>query len=203
MKTARKGKSAVKEACLSEALKIIAESGVETLSLREVARRLGLSHQAPYKHFASRDHILAGLVERLYQEFAAYLDDRPEATDPFVDLGNMGARYLEYASERPLEYRLLFNTALPSAQDHPLMMTEARHAFDLLQTRLSHMLLRPLSEEGAKDSRADAFFIWSTLHGAASLLQSDALRLLEFGSDERERLIQRVFARIGAAINPA
>jgi AcrR family transcriptional regulator len=42
---------------------IIGERGIEELSLREVARRLGVSHQAPYKHFPSRDHLLAEVVE--------------------------------------------------------------------------------------------------------------------------------------------
>jgi AcrR family transcriptional regulator len=49
----------LREACVKQALEIIAKGGIDSLSLRDVARRLGVSHQAPYKHFPSRDHILA------------------------------------------------------------------------------------------------------------------------------------------------
>ncbi|MCG8692745.1 MAG: TetR/AcrR family transcriptional regulator, partial [Minwuiales bacterium] len=64
----------LREACVREALAIIDTSGVEELSLREVARRLGVSHQAPYRHFPSRDHILAEIVTRAFESFARYLD---------------------------------------------------------------------------------------------------------------------------------
>ena len=56
----------MREACVEEALAIVGEAGLEALSLREVARRLHVSHQAPYKHFPSRDHILAEVVGRAF-----------------------------------------------------------------------------------------------------------------------------------------
>lgn len=49
----------VREACIAAAHGVIAEQGIEKPSLRDVARRLGGSHQAPYRHCASRDHLLA------------------------------------------------------------------------------------------------------------------------------------------------
>ena len=64
----------LREAYVKEALAIIAEGGIDSLSLRDVARRLGVSHQAPYKHFPSRDHILAEVVGRAYAGFAAHLE---------------------------------------------------------------------------------------------------------------------------------
>lgn len=195
--------TSTRQACLDKALAIIGERGLEALSLREVARRLGLSHQAPYKHFASRDHLLAELVETLYAEFAAHLDDRPAVEDPFIDLGNMGVRYLDYAFEWPLRYRLLFGTPLPSADTHPGMMASARHAFEILESRLAAMPLRPVREGGDVTARADAFFIWSTLHGIASILHSDATLALRVSHDEREHLVQHMFDRIGAALRPA
>jgi AcrR family transcriptional regulator len=123
----------LREACVQEALAIIDQSGLEALSLREVARRLGVSHQAPYRHYPSRDHLLAELVRRAFAAFAAHLDARPRHTDPAADLAAMGHAYLDYAARHPLQYRLIFGTPLPPAQDHPGMMDKGRYAFGLLE----------------------------------------------------------------------
>ena len=63
----------LREACLTEALDAIREKGVEALSLRDVARRLKVSHQAPYKHFSSKDHLLAEVISRCLRDFADHL----------------------------------------------------------------------------------------------------------------------------------
>ena len=63
-KTNPTSKIDLKEACVVAAQEVIAERGVENLSLREVSRKLGVSHQAPYKHYPSRDHLLAEPVYR-------------------------------------------------------------------------------------------------------------------------------------------
>ncbi len=75
----------VREACLEEALAIIEEDGVESLSLREVSRRLGVSHQAPYRHFTNRDDLLAELLTRCFEVFAAHLEARPRSDHPGDD----------------------------------------------------------------------------------------------------------------------
>ena len=86
---------------------IIGETGIEELSLRDVARRLGVSHQAPYKHFPSRDHLLAEIVSRAFAAFAQHLDARPRSQNPHEDLAAMGRAYLDYAREHPFHYPLM------------------------------------------------------------------------------------------------
>jgi AcrR family transcriptional regulator len=70
----------LKEACVQAAREVIAEQGVEGLSMRDVARKLGISHQAPYRHFESRDHLLAEIMRRCFVDFADHLDHRAGAT---------------------------------------------------------------------------------------------------------------------------
>ncbi len=190
----------VREACLVEAFKIIEETGVENLSLRDVARRVGVSHQAPYKHFPSRDHILAEIVARCFDEFAIFLDARQPSDRPHDDLRAMGLLYLDYAQSHPLKYRLMFNTPLPDPRQHPRMMRNAHHAFSILRNRLQGMPLRQTEPPSAKTADLDAMFIWSTLHGLSSILQSDMRTALKMSDLDQRRTVQRCFARLSLAL---
>jgi len=192
----------LREACIVEAFKIIEEVGVEGLSLRDVARRLGVSHQAPYKHFPSRDHILAEVLARSFDDFAKFLENRPSSDDPARDLSAMGMLYMEYARNHPLKYRLMFNTPMPEPKEHPGMMRNAQHAFSLLRARLEHMPLRLVDAPCPSSASLDALFVWSTLHGLASILQSDTLQTLELSEDDKQRAISRCFARLSLALEP-
>lgn len=199
MPTARPRPS-LPDACVAEALAIIAEVGLEGLSLREVARRLGVSHQAPYKHFPSRDHLLAEVVARTFADFATHLDSRPSHDDPAQDLAGMGYAYLDYASRHRLEYRLMFGTPLPDPQQHPGMLATARHAFSLLQDGLRR--LRAARGQHADPERIDrdALFVWSALHGAASVMQASALATLAVGPDLIADMPRTVLERVGCVL---
>ncbi len=164
----------LREACVKEALAIIAKGGIDSLSLRDVARRLGVSHQAPYKHFPSREHILAEVVGRAYASFAAHLDKRLHSEDPYVDLGNLGRSYLDYARKHPLHYQLMFGTPLPDPAEHPEMMAKAEHAFATLKETIARLPGR----KSDADVDLDALFAWSVVHGLASILQRPAAERL-------------------------
>lgn len=192
----------LREACIDEALAVIEAFGVERLSLREVARRLGVSHQAPYKHFPSRDHILAEIVARAFDAFAAHLDARPRSSDPYEDLGEMGRAYIGYARAHPLQYRLMFGTPLPDPAEHPDMMHRARHAFSLLSDAIGRLDPRPDIGSKAPATTLDALYVWSTVHGLASLLQTDAARKLDLSEDVVRDLVPHVLGRIGTGLRP-
>lgn len=192
----------LREACIAEAMSIIASDGVERLSLRDVARRLGVSHQAPYKHFASRDHILAEIVARAFADFARHLDAHPRTCDPDIDMGRMGRAYLAYADDHPLAYRLMFGTPLPDAAEHPEMMRQARHAFALLCDGLRRKADSERASRSEDQIILDALFVWSGLHGLASIASSSAIATLSLDpgiiGESHERLF-RGFSRALAA----
>lgn len=193
-------RGAVRERCLEEALRIIEEGGVEQLSFREVSRRVGVSHQAPYKYFDSRDDILAELLTRSFVEFAAHLEARPRAADPCADMQAMGEAYLDYARRHPLKYRLMFGTPMPDPERHPAMMAEARRAFALLRQRLATMPVSAPAPAAPDDVALDALFVWSTIHGLASLLGSDILPTLGFTEQQTHQAVARCLLRIGASL---
>jgi AcrR family transcriptional regulator len=190
----------VREDCLRAALAIIARHGIEQLSLREVARRLGVSHQAPYKHFASRDHLVAEIVARAFQQFARHLDGRPRHDDPRDDLRTLGEAYLTYARAHPLEYRLMFATPLPDPRRHPAMMETAQHAFSLLHTGLTRLHEERGTPGPAAAARMDALYVWSNMHGLASILASPALATLDLPSAVLRAIPEHVMEKVGAAL---
>lgn len=191
-------KVALNEACVRAAREVIAEKGVESLSMRDVARKLGVSHQAPYRHFASRDHLLAEIMRRCFTDFATFLDERGNHEDLDQDLGAMGIRYLEYAQLKPLEYRLMFGTPWPEPADHPALVQGAVHAFDVLRK----LLVRKHAGRKDRDSRADldALFIWSTLHGMASIRHADVMRHLVLSPGVAENFRDDVMQKMGQAL---
>lgn len=190
----------LKSTCIDEALKIVESEGIDKLSLRAVARRLGVSHQAPYKHFPSKEHIVAAVIARLYQEFAAYLDARPRSDDPHLDMAEMGVAYVRYAIDQPARYRLMFESPLPAAKDHPEMMLSAEHAFSLLRQSIRQLPMEDGSARDADRIEADAMFVWSVVHGTASALKSDVINTLEIDKKTREEAVQQMLQRISLAL---
>ena len=199
---AKTGLVSLKEACLKEALEAIREKGVEGLSLRDVARRLKVSHQAPYKHFASKDHLLAEVIRRCLHDFATHLRDSALAEDGtqlegYEAMRSLGHAYLAYAMAQPLEYRLMFMTSWPSEARNLGLGNDARVAFDVLGERLQ--AVRPSSNPLERDR--DAMFVWSAIHGMASVLQSEAMQYLSFSADEAEASVMHAMEMIDAALS--
>jgi AcrR family transcriptional regulator len=200
MATRREEPVDLKEACVRAAREVIAEQGIEKLSLRDVARRLGVSHQAPYKHYASRDHLLAEVIRRCFESFAAYLDDRPSNAQADADLAALGRRYLDYAGTHPLEYRLMFGTPWPEPAVHADLVKDAVHAFDVLRTVLRRVHGAGVAQRTAVD--LDALFIWSNMHGLASIMQANVMAHLELapkvGAKAGEHIMQMMSLAMAA-----
>ena len=190
----------VREGCIAEALKIVEQNGVEALSMREVARRLGVSHQAPYKHFESRDHILAEIISRAYENFADHLEKASRAPGVEDEMMHLGLAYFEYAAQHPLQYRLMFSTALPDLNEHPEMMKRANRAYSLLRESIAKLPSTQLAEDPAQLTERDALFVWAVVHGLSSALQSDAIKTINISDETLENAIPHTLTRISNAL---
>lgn len=201
-KTAQSHDRNLREDIIAQSLAIIETDGLERLSMREVARRLGVSHQAPYKHFASRDHILAEIVGRAFEAFADYLDAGARTGTAHQDMEKMGQAYLGYAIRHPLNYRLMFGTPLPGSVEHPEMMAKARHAFTLLRDNVALLHAQGGRSVSDREIALDALYVWSTLHGLASILKGDTIHSLDLPADTLAAAPAGVLARIGGGFSP-
>ena len=188
----------LRDACIVAAQEIIAERGLENLSLREVSRKLGVSHQAPYKHYPSRDHLLAEVMRRCFQRFAAHLDARVHHEDAAADLEALGQQYLAYAAQHPLEYRLMFSTTWPASAEQEDLVVDATHAFDVLRG-----VLRRLHGDGAAQRELvelDALYIWSTVHGLAGVMNGPCIGHLDLKAKVLRQAVRHTMERMGAGL---
>ena len=184
------------DACVEEALSIIAQRGLEALSLREVARRLGVSHQAPYKHYPSRDHLLAEVIRRCFERFATAMRSAQSEAGPEGALRALGETYLSFAAAHPLEYRLMFGTPWPRATDTAILKPSATAAFAVLAETLHR--LDPSA--GSDRTRLDALFVWATMHGLATLRGSNALDCVGVPTLAGDAMSDHAMNRIGDAL---
>ncbi len=190
---------ALRDACVVAAQEVIAEHGIEHLSLRDVARKLGVSHQAPYKHYPSRDHLLAEVMRRCFERFARHLDARERFDDPQADLASLGRAYLSYAQAHPLESRLMFSTPWPEAAGQSGLVRDAAHAFDILRQVMRRMHGGEAARHGQAD--LDALYIWSSMHGVVGVLHGNCIDQLGLAPDVRQQAMAHVMAMVGRSLS--
>jgi AcrR family transcriptional regulator len=152
---------------LDASIALIEERGLAKLSLREVARRAGVSHQAPYHHFGSREGLLAALVLEGFEGLSRACDAVPQTSDPAADLAALGQAYITYATSRSGYFRLMFRPDIVHPSDHPQIAQSATQS----RAALARVLRRCQDAGLATDLPEDALLqlAWSAVHGAAVL----------------------------------
>ena len=141
---------------LAAAAELLAAGGVAAISLREVARRAGVSHNAPYRHFPDRDSLLAALAEEGFVELARRMDGEAGG------LAALGQCYVRFAQEQPGRFALMFG-ASPDKARYP----ELQQAATALYQRLA---LAVRETAPGRDPQVATLAAWSLVHGLAQLL---------------------------------
>jgi AcrR family transcriptional regulator len=144
---------------LRTAAQLIEKEGVEALSLREVARRAGVSHSAPYRHFQDREALLAALAADGFER----LGQAQRKAAAAGALRALGEAYLQFALAHPQRFRLMFDGRVP-IEKHPELRDVAMRTFDGLAGALA---ARVPGAPGAGDASLAA---WALVHGFAQLL---------------------------------
>ena len=155
----------VQRAVLDSALEIISTEGPEAVSMREVARRAGVSHQAPYHHFTDRSGIFAAIAAEGFDTLAAAF--RPVLADDTHPARRCFEAYVRVAMEHPGHFRVMFRADLNGIADHPGTEAAAESAFNELLKMVDRTIGRPAA---AEESFTWATLMWSAAHGFATLL---------------------------------
>lgn len=185
----------LREALVDEAVDAVRREGPSGLGIRSLARRIGVSHNAAYRHFADRDDLVAAVVDRMRAELMRAIRSRCDevrADDPVLRarrrLAETGRAYVEYAISEPGLFRLAFG-AFASVDD-----PRSLEADPLL---LLGQALDELVEVGFLDheARIDAeLTCWSAVHGFSVLCIDGPLRQATVA--ERSAALDRVLVAI-------
>lgn len=165
----------LRSALLHAGGELLEEQGLAALSVRETARRAGVSHNAPYRHFPDRDSLLAALAAEGFRVLEA-------------ELGANGARergeaYVRFALAHPNRFRLMFGGQLQTG-NHPELHAAARRTYEGLVAAFTG---RPEIADPQKAAAA----AWCLVHGLAQLLLDG-----HFPAREREAFVRSVLGTV-------
>jgi len=155
----------VRRLVLDAAIAIIELEGAESLSMREVARRAGVSHQAPYHYFSDRIGIFAAISEEGFTGLAQAFRDVHETEMPAAKAGFIA--YLNFAREHIGHFRVMFRNDICGVATHALTQTAADSAFDELRLMVSRITGPEIDPNKAFTF---ATMLWSLAHGLATLV---------------------------------
>jgi AcrR family transcriptional regulator len=153
------------------ALELVEASGTRGLSWREIARRAGVSHSAPYRHFANKEELLAAVAEQGFRSLTERMVEQMTGAPDDVSkrLEAMAIAYVEFAAENPAHFRVMFGRDVPDIDKHAAL----REAYDVTNGLFRTGVALVLEQTGKVgiEVNADHFTLmaWSLVHGLASL----------------------------------
>lgn len=145
----------LRRAVLAAALDVIGTDGPAALSLRDLARRAGVSHAAPAHHFKDRAGLLTAIAAEGFGLLAAALAEA-------ADLRDAGVRYVRFAMDHPAHFQVMFQPGLHRPDDPALLAARTR-AGDRLREAVADAV-------DTGDPRLAGIAAWSLAHGFATLL---------------------------------
>jgi AcrR family transcriptional regulator len=167
----------LRRALIDAALAVIERDGFSALSLRDLARRLGVSHAAPAHHFADKTALLIEIAREGYERFGAALMSAADgAPDDDARLAAVGRAYLDFALSQPATFRVMFGREIADLDQPPGALADASDKAYQVLLRVAETALAPVPPERRPPVELVAFASWSTVHGATMLWLNGPLR---------------------------
>ena len=178
----------LRQALVDAAVTLITEEGFGALTLREVARRAGVTHAAPYRHFADKEALLEAVAQQGFRAMAQEMRERmaKAPAGPLEQLSAAGVAYVLFAVRHPPHFRVMFGPHFTRPLKPDPSEDEGANAFALLvrciEAGQAAGVLRP------GESRRLTLAAWSMVHGLASLFVDRQLQEAVQGAEAAEAL---------------
>lgn len=143
---------------------ILEEEGLGGLSLRAVARRAGVSHAAPYRHYQNHETLLVELAVEGFAELQSEISVAGTGPGLVSDrISDIGAAYMRFVARRPALARLMFGAQLPNRDGFPALADGA----DAIGVEIGNAL----------GDTALGLAVWAAIHGLAMLVLENVIDL--------------------------
>lgn len=174
----------LRRALVEAALELLLEGGTEALGMRELARRVGVSAAAPYRHFRDKQALIQAVAAAGFALFLEAIEAAKAGIPPEDQLGAMAEAYVHFALRYPRLYKLMFSSELGKFEDKDL-----RRAADAAYESLA---VTAAKEDPDAPGEA-AISAWAFVHGLSMLLLDE--QLLGVSASNAEPLIKALTRR--------
>ncbi len=182
----------LRRALLAAAMDLVRERGVDGLTLRELARRAGVSHNAPYHHFADKGALVSALVVESFQRFEQVFRDAVVATpgSHLAKVRAIGGAYVRFAFDDPPRFALMWRPELRTIEDDSPVDQAGMASYQVLLDEVAAGQRAGEVVEG--DVAQLSLAAWSAVHGLAMLIVDGPLRDRTLTWEQAEPLVDAV-----------
>ena len=184
---------AFRERAVAAATRLFADQGYRGMTLRSLAKELGVSPMTPYRYFENKEELFAMVRIEAFRRFADAQRDAVEGIeDPQEALRVLGRAYVSFALDEPDAYHIMFELLQAAAGTYPELEVEQERAFQYILEAVQAAVEAGLLE-GEPLQRAH--YLWAQVHGLVSLHLAGKLLM----GCSLEELVSTVFERPEAA----
>jgi AcrR family transcriptional regulator len=168
-------KAEMREMILQSAHKLFIDRGFEEVSIRNIAESIEYSPATIYLYFKDKNEIFEALHGEAFKKFNSYMAELATIKDPFDVLIAMGEKYIQFTTDHPQYYEIMFIMDAPmDTEENCDHWEEGKKALETLENILIGCQQTGRFKE--QDPRVLAFSIWSYMHGMCSLTLRKRLR---------------------------
>lgn len=162
----------LKNALIRAGIQVLAQDGVNGLSLRKVARKAGVSHNAPYAHFADKQALIASIAVDGHARISVLIEQviGQYPDDPLRQLVHLAWAYMQFGLESPAHYRIIFSGLIENEKRHPAFVQVSQHSLQLLNKIVADCQAAGVVRSDDCDVEMVAVSMWGLIHGLVSLV---------------------------------
>jgi len=145
----------LREALIEAAVELIERDGLDKLSVRETAKRAGVSPGAPFRHFATKTALLTAVAEQATQRLRAHVEEAVAAAaeaPPLARFGAIGHAYIEWARSNPTHFRVISERSLIDYDDSPSLRSDN----ETIRAQMRKLFDEAFAQSGSTTNAAEA-----------------------------------------------
>jgi AcrR family transcriptional regulator len=188
----------LRRALVEAALELVKEQGPSGITLREAARRAGVTHAAPYRHFADKEALLAAVAEEGFLRLRSEIETTLEQVHPRERVETVGVSYVRFARKNPSQFRVMFGSQVGDKRSYPSLLQADQAVFDLLCSAIRSA--QESGDMGPGDPARMGMIAWSMLHGVAALVVDGQMERAGVRDEHIDEFARRVARTANAGL---